>query len=162
MIDFTDYQRRAATIAIYSHRMRFAYLVPGTADEVFELLDTSAASDDERDEAGDVVWLAVMLRTEINAPMQITPFIGGCHLRDHLEAPARELLHRWTKIARDRRGIPNTDDKRLFEASTRRILQMVITLADRRGIAMADLLEGNLTKLAGRVERGTLEGGGTR
>lgn len=162
MIDFAPYQRQAKRTAIYKRRMTFAYLIPAVADEALEVTETMRGSDAEWDELGDLCWTTVMLRAALKLPLTIEPFTGGCRRVDHLEAPARWLIHRWTKIARDRAGSPDADDRVYIDEVTTKILRLVISLCERRGTTIDHLMADNLDKLAGREQRGTLAGSGVR
>lgn len=161
-MDFTAYQRQAKRTAIYSRRMTFAYLIPAVADEALEVTDTPRGSDDEWDEMGDLLWVSVMLRAVLALPLVIEPYTGGCRRVEHLEAPARWLIHRWTKIARDRNGKPDAADRVFLDEVTTKVLRLVIALAEKRGATIDQLCADNLAKLAGRAERGTLAGSGVR
>lgn len=161
-MDFTAYQRQAKRTAIYKRRMAFAYLVPAVADEALEVTETMRGSDEEWDELGDLCWTTVMLRAALKLPLVIEPYTGGCRRVEHLEAPARWLIHRWTKIARDRDGQPDAHDRAFLDEVTTKILRLVMALCEKRGASVEDLIAFNLAKLAGRKERGTLAGSGVR
>lgn len=161
-MDFTAYQRQAKRTAIYPRRQTFAYLIPAVADEALEVTDAPRGSDDEWEEMGDLCWTAVMLRAALKLPLVIDPYTGGCRRVEHLEAPARWLIHRWTKIARDRGGVPDDADRAFLDDVTTKVLRLVIALAEKRGATIEQLCADNLAKLAGRKERGTLAGSGVR
>ena len=153
---FSQRRVRAAQVA------QVCALIPAVADEAYEVVDTWRGSDEEWDEMGDLLWTTVMLRSALKLPLTIEPFTGGCRRVDHLEAPARWLIHRWTKIARDRAGVPDADDRMFLDEVTTKILRLVISLCERRGTTIEQLCADNLYKLPGRAERGTLAGSGIR
>lgn len=161
-MDFTAYHAEAKQTAIYAADQAFAYLIPAAADEAFEAMDAPRGSEEEADEWGDCLWTSVMLRATLDLPLTIEPFANGCHIPDHFEEPARALLHLWTKIARDRGGIPDERDQARIEEATAKIIRLVAYLAGRRGLTTEQLAAANLLKLAGRKQRGTLAGSGTR
>jgi len=161
-MDFTAYQAQAKRTAIYKRRQAFAYLIPAVADEALEVTETMRGSDEEWDELGDLCWTTVMLRAALKLPLVIEPYAGGCRRVEHLEAPARWLIHRWTKIARDRDGKPDASDRVFLDEVTTKILRLVIALCEKRGTTIEQLCADNLDKLAGREQRGTLAGSGIR
>lgn len=88
----------------------------------------------------------------------ITPQMMGMVLG--LSDESGEVLGKFKKLLRDKKGVLTEDDKREIAKELGDILWYISSVTHLLGYSMDEVAEMNLDKLAGRRERGTLKGSG--
>lgn len=88
----------------------------------------------------------------------VTPQMMGMVLG--LSDESGEVLGKFKKLLRDKKGVMSDEDRKEIAKEVGDILWYVSTVSHLLGYSLEEVAQMNLAKLAGRKERGTLQGSG--
>lgn len=185
-MDFNEYQAWTATTAIYPQEISGLpiapyYLTLGLVDEVRELSELFAFRVQPKSadwvvdtgnlikEAGDICWFVAQLLATIDMNFSDAVELAGSNLVSvrnmqrtltHMSTEVAQVAGCYSKALRDNGGRLECPTQLRIYAHVLKLLSILISLLNKEGIDLQDVLEHNKVKLKSRKERSQLQGSG--